>query len=55
MTQMMADTADMTEIGRGEWMRMVNGEVYEDTNPEIERKRAQAKRLFTEYNRTDYE
>lgn len=55
MTQMMADTADMTEIGRDEWMRMVNGDVYEDTNPEIERKRAQAKRLFTEYNRTDYE
>ncbi|PLS26304.1 sugar O-acetyltransferase [Bifidobacterium parmae] len=48
-------TADLTPEGRVEWERMVGGEVYEDSHPEIERKRAEAKRLFVAYNRTDYE
>lgn len=34
---------------------MVAGEVYQDSHPDIERKRAEAKRLFVEYNKTDYE
>ncbi|MBW3088200.1 sugar O-acetyltransferase [Bifidobacterium sp. 82T24] len=48
-------TADLTAEGRIEWERMVSGEVYQDSHPEIERKRAEAKRLFVAYNRTDYE
>nr|WP_301538542.1 sugar O-acetyltransferase [Bifidobacterium sp. DSM 109963] len=34
---------------------MVAGEVYQDSHPDIERKRAEAKKLFVEYNKTDYE
>ena len=45
----------LSGTGRIEWERMVNGEMYEDSHPDIERMRAKAKRLFTEYNRTDYE
>ncbi|PWG59915.1 sugar O-acetyltransferase [Bifidobacterium catulorum] len=48
-------TADLTPEGRIEWDRMVAGETYQDTHPEIERKRAEAKRLLAAYNRTDYE
>ena len=45
------ETAGMSEAGRHEWELMVAGEVH----PDIERKRAEAKRLFVEYNKTDYE
>ena len=49
------ETAGMSEAGRHEWELMVAGEVYQDSHPDIERKRAEAKRLFVEYNKTDYE
>ncbi|MCH9275614.1 sugar O-acetyltransferase [Bifidobacterium amazonense] len=48
-------TADLTPEGLAEWNLMVSGEVYQDSHPEIERKRAEAKRLFVAYNHTDYE
>ena len=37
-------TADLTPEGLAEWQRMVAGEVYEDSHPEIEHKRAEAKK-----------
>jgi maltose O-acetyltransferase len=49
------ETAGMSEAGRHGWELMVAGEVYQDSHPDIERKRAEAKRLFVEYNGTDYE
>lgn len=49
------ETAGMSEAGRHEWELMVAGEVYQDSHPDIERKRAEAKKLFVEYNKTDYE
>ena len=49
------ETAGMSEAGLREWELMVAGEVYQDSHPDIERKRAEAKRLFVEYNKTDYE
>lgn len=52
---MTKDKFEMSESGRHEWELMIAGEVYQDTHPDIERRRAQAKRIFTAYNRTDYE
>ena len=49
------ELTDMSEAGRTEWELMVTGHPYQDTHPDIERMRAEAKRIFTEYNRTDYE
>lgn len=49
------ETAGMSEQGRHEWELMVAGEVYQDSHPDIERKRAEAKKLFIEYNTTGYE
>ncbi len=49
------ETAGMSEAGRREWELMVAGEMYQDSHPDIERKRAEAKKLFVEYNKTDYE
>ena len=37
------ETAGMSEAGRHEWELMVAGEVYQDSHPDIERKRAEAK------------
>ncbi|MBT1174691.1 sugar O-acetyltransferase [Bifidobacterium sp. LC6] len=48
-------TADLTPEGLVEWQRMVAGEVYEDSHPEIERKRVEAKKLFRAYNQLDYD
>lgn len=49
------ETAGMSEVGRHEWELMVSSKVYQDSHPDIERKRADAKKLFVEYNKTDYE
>lgn len=43
-------TADLTDEGRVEWDLMAPGQWYQDSHPEIERKRAEAKRLFCAYN-----
>ncbi|KFI52258.1 sugar O-acetyltransferase [Bifidobacterium biavatii] len=56
MTQNNYDvTADLTPEGRVEWDLMVAGEVYQDSHPEIERKRVEAKKLFRAYNALDYD
>ncbi len=49
------ETSGMSEAGRHEWELMVASKVYQDSHPDIERKRADAKKLFVEYNKTDYE
>ncbi len=49
------ELAGMSEAGRHEWKLMVAGEVYQDSHPDLEHKRAEAKKLFVEYNKTDYE
>ncbi len=49
------ELAGMSEAGRHEWELMVAGEVYQDSHPDLEHKRAEAKKLFVEYNKTDYE
>ena len=45
-------TAGMSRTGRIEWKRMVSGQVYQDTHPDIDRQRERAENLFLEYNRT---
>ena len=45
-------TAGMSRTGRIEWERMVSGQVYQDTHPDIDRQRERAENLFLEYNRT---
>lgn len=42
----------MSRTGRIEWARMVSGQVYQDTHPDIERERERAEELFLAYNRT---
>ena len=37
-------TADLTPEGLAEWQRMVAGEVYEASHPELAHKRAEAKK-----------
>lgn len=49
------DLSEMSQTGRDEWELMVAGQPYQDSHPDIERMRAKAKRIFTAYNRTDYD
>ena len=49
------ELTDMSAAGREEWELMLTGKPYQDSHPDIERMRAEAKRLFVAYNRTDYE
>ena len=46
------ETAGMSRAGRAEWERMVSGQVYQDTHPDIDRQRERAENLFLAYNRT---
>ncbi|MCI1217409.1 MAG: sugar O-acetyltransferase [Bifidobacterium crudilactis] len=48
-------TDDMTATGKEEWARMIAGEVYQDTHPDIDAARLRSERLFTEYNRLGYD
>lgn len=45
---------NLSDSGRIEWDRMVSGQVYRDTHPDIEAARVRAGRLFTEYNTLGY-
>ncbi|MCH4160792.1 sugar O-acetyltransferase [Bifidobacterium sp.] len=51
----MSDLEGMSESGKVEWARMVTGQVYQDTHPDIDLARLRAEKLFTEYNRLGYD
>lgn len=55
MGENMDITETMSESGKVEWARMIAGQVYQDTHPDIDSARLRAERLFTEYNRLGYD
>lgn len=43
----------LRDVSQGEWARMVSGELYRPTDPQLVAARVRARRLWTELNRAD--